>query len=39
MLGIIQMTQIMCRHMLRQGLGNIINVGSIYSVVAPREVI
>lgn len=36
MLGTISVTQAACRQMLKQGYGNIINVGSVYSVIAPN---
>ncbi len=35
--GTIIMTQAACRQMLQQGSGNIINVASTYSVVAPNQ--
>jgi NAD(P)-dependent dehydrogenase (short-subunit alcohol dehydrogenase family) len=35
--GTVIMTQHACRQMLRQGHGNIINVASTYSVVAPNQ--
>lgn len=35
-IGTIQMTQAICRIMIEQGYGNIINVGSIYSLIAPN---
>lgn len=35
--GTIIMTQAACRQMLKQGYGNIINVASTYSVVAPNQ--
>lgn len=35
--GTIQMSQIACRQMLKQGFGNIINVASTYSLVAPNQ--
>ncbi len=37
MLGMIQVTQAVCRQMLKQGHGNIINVASSYSLVAPNQ--
>jgi NAD(P)-dependent dehydrogenase (short-subunit alcohol dehydrogenase family) len=37
MLGTIQMTQAVCKVMLEQKRGVIINVGSIYSTVAPNQ--
>jgi len=37
MLGTIRMTQVVCKQMLKQGHGNIINVGSIYSIIAPNK--
>lgn len=37
MLGTIQMTQAVCKQMLKQGHGNIINVGSVYSIIAPNK--
>lgn len=36
-LGTIQMTQCVCKQMVKQGSGNIINVGSSYSVIAPNQ--
>lgn len=35
--GTVIMTQAACRHMLKQGHGNIINVASTYSMVAPNQ--
>lgn len=35
--GTIIITQVVCRQMLQQGFGNIINVASTYSVVAPNQ--
>lgn len=35
--GTILVTQVMCRQMLLQGFGNIINVASTYSFVAPNQ--
>lgn len=35
--GTVIMTQVACRQMLKQGYGNIINVASTYSVVAPNQ--
>jgi NAD(P)-dependent dehydrogenase (short-subunit alcohol dehydrogenase family) len=35
--GTIIVTQVVCRQMLQQGHGNIINVASTYSVVAPNQ--
>ena len=35
--GTIQMTQAVCRQMLKQNSGNIINVASTYSLVAPNQ--
>jgi NAD(P)-dependent dehydrogenase (short-subunit alcohol dehydrogenase family) len=35
--GTVIMTQVACRQMLKQGHGNIINVASTYSVVAPNQ--
>ncbi len=37
MIGTIQMTQAACKQMLKQGHGNIINVGSVYSLIAPNQ--
>jgi NAD(P)-dependent dehydrogenase (short-subunit alcohol dehydrogenase family) len=37
MTGTIQMTQFVCRQMLKQGSGNIINIASTYSLVAPNQ--
>lgn len=37
MLGMIQVTQAVCRQMLKQKQGNIINVASSYSLVAPNQ--
>jgi NAD(P)-dependent dehydrogenase (short-subunit alcohol dehydrogenase family) len=37
MTGTIQMTQHACRQMLKQGYGNIINIASTYSLVAPNQ--
>ncbi|MDA3791066.1 MAG: SDR family oxidoreductase [Desulfobacula sp.] len=37
MIGTIQMTQEICKQMLKQGFGNIINVGSVYSMIAPNQ--
>lgn len=37
LIGTIIITQIVCRQMLKQGSGNIINVASTYSVVAPNQ--
>ena len=36
-LGTVRMTQAACRQMLRQGGGNIIQVASVYSLVAPNQ--
>jgi NAD(P)-dependent dehydrogenase (short-subunit alcohol dehydrogenase family) len=36
-IGTIQITQAVCRQMLIQGYGNIINVASTYSLVAPNQ--
>jgi NAD(P)-dependent dehydrogenase (short-subunit alcohol dehydrogenase family) len=36
-IGTIQMTQAACKQMLKQGFGNIINVASMYSLVAPHQ--
>jgi NAD(P)-dependent dehydrogenase (short-subunit alcohol dehydrogenase family) len=36
-LGTVRMTQAACRQMLRQGGGNIIQVASVYSLVAPDQ--
>ncbi len=35
--GTVLMTQVICRQMLKQGFGNIINVASTYSLVAPNQ--
>ncbi len=35
--GTVLMTQVMCRQMLKQGFGNIINVASTYSLVSPNQ--
>jgi NAD(P)-dependent dehydrogenase (short-subunit alcohol dehydrogenase family) len=35
--GTVLMTQHVCRQMLKQGFGNIINVASTYSLVAPNQ--
>lgn len=35
--GLIIITQAVCRQMLKQGFGNIINVASTYSLVAPNQ--
>ncbi len=37
LVGTVVMTQAACRQMLKQGHGNIINVASTYSVVAPNQ--
>jgi len=37
LIGTIIVTQVVCRQMLQQGHGNIINVASTYSVVAPNQ--
>ena len=37
LIGTVIMTQSACRQMLKQGYGNIINVASTYSVVAPNQ--
>jgi 2-deoxy-D-gluconate 3-dehydrogenase len=37
MIGTIRITQKICRQMLKQGYGNIINVASIYSLIAPNQ--
>lgn len=37
LIGTIIVTQIVCRQMLKQGYGNILNVASTYSVVAPNQ--
>ena len=39
MIGTINTTQIICREMLKQKYGNIINVGSIYSLLAPNPML
>ncbi len=36
-IGTIEMTQEMCKQMLKQGFGNIINVASIYSLISPTQ--
>jgi NAD(P)-dependent dehydrogenase (short-subunit alcohol dehydrogenase family) len=36
-LGTIQVTQLICKQMLKQDAGNIINIGSTYSLVAPNQ--
>lgn len=35
--GTIQITQQICKQMLKQGFGNIINIASTYSLVAPNQ--
>ncbi len=35
--GTVQITQAICRQMLKQNYGNIINIASIYSLVAPHQ--
>lgn len=37
LIGTVIITQVMCRQMLKQGHGNIINVASTYSVVSPNQ--
>jgi NAD(P)-dependent dehydrogenase (short-subunit alcohol dehydrogenase family) len=37
MIGTINITQFVCKQMLKQGYGNIVNVGSIYSLLAPNK--
>jgi NAD(P)-dependent dehydrogenase (short-subunit alcohol dehydrogenase family) len=37
LIGTVIITQVVCRQMLVQGYGNIINVASTYSVVAPNQ--
>lgn len=37
LVGTVIITQVMCRQMLKQGYGNIINVASTYSVVSPNQ--
>lgn len=37
LIGTVIITQVVCRQMLKQGYGNIINVASTYSVVAPNQ--
>ncbi|MBU0481855.1 MAG: SDR family oxidoreductase [Proteobacteria bacterium] len=37
LIGAVQMAQAACRQMLKQGHGNIINVASSYSLVAPNQ--
>lgn len=37
MLGTVEMTQHVCKQMLEQGYGNIINLASTYSLVAPNH--
>jgi len=37
LLGTIIITQVVCRQLLKQGFGNIINVASTYSVVSPNQ--
>ena len=37
LIGTIQITQAVCRQMLQQGSGNIINVASSYSLVSPNQ--
>ena len=36
MMGTIKVTQRACKHFLKQGYGNIINIGSIYSMLSPN---
>lgn len=36
-LGTIRITQAVCREMIRQDSGNIVNVGSVYSLVSPNQ--
>lgn len=37
LIGAVQVTQVVCRQMLRQGYGNIINIASSYSLVSPNQ--
>lgn len=37
LIGTVLITQVVCRQMLKQGHGNIINVASTYSLVAPNQ--
>ena len=37
LVGTVIITQVVCRQMLKQGFGNIINVASTYSVVSPNQ--
>ena len=37
LIGTVIVTQVACRQMLKQGFGNIINVASTYSIVAPNQ--
>lgn len=37
MIGTIQITQLVCRQMLKQSAGNIINLASTYSLVSPNQ--
>ena len=37
LVGTVLITQVVCRQMLKQGHGNIINVASTYSLVAPNQ--
>jgi len=37
LIGTVIITQVVCRQMLKQGFGNIINVASTYSVVSPNQ--
>lgn len=37
LIGTVQMTQAVCRQMLNQGFGNIINVASSYALISPNQ--